>query len=81
MARSICSLKSYAVWIAFLFVLAFLSPTLVGAAEDTEKAASLRSVSVQLIDVGAEQFRRGAYSAAQRSLEQANENRQYLVGI
>ncbi|MDO8302632.1 MAG: hypothetical protein Q7T18_05275, partial [Sedimentisphaerales bacterium] len=78
MVRSICSLRSHAVWCAFLFVIAFLSPALVGAAEDTEKAASLRSVSVQLIDVGAEQLRRGAYSAAQKSLEQANENRQYL---
>lgn len=78
MARSVCSLKSYAAGAAVLFLLAFLSPTLVRSAEDADKAASLRELSVQLIDVGAEQLRRGAYSAAQRSLEQANENRQYL---
>jgi type II secretory pathway component GspD/PulD (secretin)/tetratricopeptide (TPR) repeat protein len=78
-ARSVYSLKSCAIWFTFLVVILFLSPTPVkSAAEDAGKAASLRNLSVQLIDVAAEQLRRGAYSAAQRSLEQANENRQYL---
>ncbi|HEY5137805.1 MAG TPA: hypothetical protein VIJ25_00585, partial [Methylococcales bacterium] len=78
MARSSGSLRSYAAGVVVLFLIAFLSPTLVRSAEDADKAASLRDLSIQLIDVGAEQLRRGAYSAAQRSLEQANENRQYL---
>lgn len=71
-------LRFHAVLFAFLAGILFLPTLAMSADDDSQKAASLRSVSLQLMDVGAEQLRRGYSAAAQQSLSRANENRQYL---
>jgi type II secretory pathway component GspD/PulD (secretin) len=71
--------KSYLLWVVLAVLILFLLlPSFVKASEESDKAAALRSVAQQLIDVGAEQYKRGYYSAAQQTLERAGENKQYL---
>ena len=71
-------LRNHAIKLAIISSIIILPSLAESAAVNADKAASLRNVSLQLIDVGAEQLRRGYSSAAQQSLTRANENRQYL---